>query len=94
MAGPQRSSSQVNLVGQGYRMQNRDTNVKWGTLATGAIPAADVGDYTFYEEDYLETVSGSKELTAFKTEADYFPKVDTTLEEGGAYENTNAKKDR
>jgi hypothetical protein len=69
-------------------MQNRDTNVKWGTLATGAIPAADVADYTYYEDDYLNTVPGAKELSAYKGEADTFARVDTTLTEGGVYENT------
>jgi len=69
-------------------MQNRDTNVKWGTISTGSIPAAEVADYTYYADGYLNTVAGSKELYAFKTEADYFPKVDTSLTEAGAYENT------
>lgn len=69
-------------------MQNRDTNVKWGTLSTGSIPAADVAEYTYNEDNFLDTVPGAKELSAFKTEADTFPQVETSLTEGGSYENT------
>jgi hypothetical protein len=87
MAGPLRTSSNVNLVGQGYRMEGRDTNVKWGVLSTDAISAANVIDYTYGEDEFLNTVVGGKELLAYKSEADSFGRVDSTLVESGLYDN-------
>lgn len=68
MSGPQRHASQVRLVGQGYRLHGRDANLKWGVQTTVPITQAvpdDIKDYSYTQEDFLNTIAGSQELRAY-----------------------------
>lgn len=86
MSGPVVHASSVKLIGQGFRTHSRDSEVKWGTQATDPIAAREVQDYTYALEDFLNTVPGSQELRAYQGEARSFPRVDSRLNEGGAYD--------
>lgn len=86
MSGPQRHQTTVKLIGQGYHLKGRDADLKWGTQSTAPIPPADIGDYTYNTDDFLESVPGSQELSAYKIEAQSFPRVDSPMTEGGAYD--------
>jgi len=86
MSGPVVHASSVKLIGQGFKTHSRDSEVKWGTQATDPIAAREVQDYTYALEDFLNTVPGSQELRAYQGEARSFPRVDSHLNEGGAYD--------
>jgi hypothetical protein len=65
MSGPQRHASQVRLVGQGYRLHGREADLKWGVQTTVPITQAEVQDYSYTQEDFLNTIAGSQELRAY-----------------------------
>lgn len=88
MAGPQRKETNVKLVGQGFKMPKRSTDVKWGVETTEVIQASNVSDYTYYLDGFLTMVPGSEELRAYKDEAAGFSRVDTTMNEGISYDIT------
>lgn len=44
-------------------------------------------DYSYSEDAFLETIAGSKELLAYKSEAENSRRVDSPMVEGGLYEN-------
>jgi hypothetical protein len=70
-------------------MKNRNADIKWGVKNTVEIPNLDVKDYSYTNEQFLNSVPGSEELRAYQNEAHTFARVDTTMNEGGAYDLVN-----
>jgi hypothetical protein len=86
MSGPQRHQNKVTLIGQGYHLKGRDADLKWGTQSTAPIAPADISDYTYSSDEFLNAVPGSQELSAYKNEAATFPRVDSAMNENGGYD--------
>jgi len=59
MAAPMKQRSSVKLLGHGYRMHTRDTDLKWGVDSAVTIPNSAVSDYTYNTEDFLNIIAGS-----------------------------------
>jgi hypothetical protein len=84
MAGPKGKASMVKAIGQGYRLQSREADIKWGTQATEGITAGLVNTYTYNQESFLNTISGSQELRGYLNEAHNFARVDSVMIDGSS----------
>jgi len=65
MAGPQKHENALTLVGQGYHLKGRDADLKWGTQSTSPIPPAKINDYSYSSDEFLNSIQGSQELSAY-----------------------------
>lgn len=85
MAGPLNTPSSVRAIGTGFRTKANVPQLKWGTQQADAIPAPNVTDYTYTQEEFLGSIAGSQSLRAYFTETRGFKKVDDEMTEGGAF---------
>jgi hypothetical protein len=69
-------------------MTNRTADVKWGIEGTVNVASANVTDYTYNQEGFLNFVPGNEELKAYKDEVS-MKKVDTSLAEDFVLDSTN-----
>ena len=81
MAGPLTVNTNTFLIGQGFRSQNpkTDYNVKWGAIMTDVMPRAQVADYTWDLNKFIDTIDGDESLRAYIYEAGRFARVDTSM---------------
>ena len=89
MSGPQRKDTDVELIGQGFKMPKRTADIKWGVETT--LNVSNVKDYSYNAEGFLNIVPGSQELRAYRDEAAGFKRVDSNMVEGNTYDQTSQK---
>lgn len=79
MAGPTNVQTNITLIGTGYKLTNRTADFKWGIEAVQNIPRANINDYTYNLEGFLNYHAGSQILKAYKDEVTNIKKVDTSI---------------
>lgn len=81
-----RRLTQVKAIGQGYRLKNSDSYLKFGVRYTDPIKASEVLDFTYSQDNFLDTGSGNQALKAYFKEV-HVKKVDTNMTEGANYDS-------
>ena len=62
MAGPKDIETDTNLIGTGFRLNNREVNFKWGVKGTEVCPNAEINDYHYYLSSFHTAIQGSENL--------------------------------